>query len=147
MKFTKGSLWYEKQSDGTVHIGFTQAFITQAMEECFHVLPADYRNLFENKAALVIESNDGVKSLKSPVTGTIVEFNTKARNFPDRLTEDDVILKVRPQGVTIPTVAKTAPKKRTRTLDDLRRDYAQWNWGDEALQRILDVEARDNNGE
>jgi hypothetical protein len=142
MKSTKGNLWYEKQQDGVMNIGFTQTFIQQALNECFHILPADSRNVLENGALLVIETNDGVQSLKSPVTGTIVEFNTKARNFPDRIKEEDVILKVLPKGVVIPTVAKPAVKKapesppQVRTIAELREQYRDFAWTDDQLRVV-----------
>jgi glycine cleavage system H lipoate-binding protein len=115
MKSYKGNIWTDTKSDGMVDIGFTQMFIHQKMMECFHVLQADAVNLNEKGPMLVIETNDGLENLRSPVTGKIIFFNTKARNFPDQLTEDDVILSVLPKGVLLP---KTAKKEVKSAMDD-----------------------------
>lgn len=99
MKEYRDEFWYETNKDGTVSIGFTTDFIRKKMPECFHILQADTKNLKENDPMLVLETNDSLESIKSPVTGRVKWFNSNARNFPDQIKESDVILTVEPPGI------------------------------------------------
>lgn len=108
MKEFFGNVWTEAESDGHIRIGFSRRFIEDRLSECFHVMPADTKALRKGGPMLVIETNDGLESLKSPITGSILVFNEKARNFPDRLTEEDDILQVCPEGVSLPIYKETA---------------------------------------
>jgi len=141
MKKNIGFVWTEEKSDGRVNIGFTRAFIDSKLMECFACVQADAFNLFEGGPMLVIETNDGLESLKSPITGTITNFNAKARNFPDRLTEDDVILTVLPKGVVLPAKAKTKKVTLQETLE--RFPNAQGDW----LRVLNEVENRNREQE
>lgn len=109
MKEFTGDLWQEREPDGRIKIGFAKRYIDDVLGECFHVMQADTREVKKGGPLMVIETNDGLTSLKSPLTGTILNFNSKARNFPDRLSEDDVIMEVVPEGVKI--AAKEKVKK------------------------------------
>lgn len=91
MKQVSGNLWFTTEKDET-RIGFTRSFIAERLSECFHVLPADTKNVKEKGPLLVLETNDGLEPVCSPVTGRLTYFNEKARNFPDRLTEEDCIV-------------------------------------------------------
>jgi glycine cleavage system H lipoate-binding protein len=121
MKEYNGHLWTEPDKEGRVKIGFTKRFIEERLGECFHVMQADIKSVRKGSPMLVIETNDGLESLKSPLTGAILVFNAKARNFPDRLTEEDTILQVLPEGVTLPQ----AKKKQEKTVESVA-DRA-WN--------------------
>lgn len=101
MKIMRDQVWTEEVKSGELNVGFTQRFINDKLPECFHVLQADSTHLFEGSPMLVIETNDGLESIKSPITGTVIMFNAKARNFPDRITEEDVILTVVPKGIKV----------------------------------------------
>jgi glycine cleavage system H lipoate-binding protein len=100
--FVDGSTWTEPDDRGVIRIGFRQSYIEQVLGECFHVVQADTRKARKGCPLMVLETNDGTSRVRSPVTGTILTFSDKARNFPDRLTEDDVIVEVLPEGVTLP---------------------------------------------
>jgi glycine cleavage system H lipoate-binding protein len=113
MKEYSGGLWTETAPSGVVRLGFSKVFIEQKLGECFHVMQADSKNVKEGEPLLVLETNDGLESLKSPITGTILHFNSKARNFPDRLTEEDNILEVLPEGVKAPK-----PDKKEKIITD-----------------------------
>lgn len=112
MKQFNDNLWTEEQTSGAVFIGFTRRFIEEKLGECFHILQADSKKVKKGEPLLVIETNDGLENLKAPLSGTIIVFNDKARNFPDRLTEEDTILQVVPEGVTIPKSVKVAKPKQ-----------------------------------
>jgi len=111
MKTFSGNIWQETDKAGVVSIGLRQTYLEEKMQECFHILQADAINLKKGGPMMVIETNDGLESLKSPLTGRITFFNDKARNFPDRLVEDDVIFTVLPEGVKAVEVKRKAVTK------------------------------------
>lgn len=100
MKISYQDLWVEKKVDNKFEIGFTQECLENKLVECFHVLPADETKSKTNSPLLVLETNDGLQSIKAPINGKIIFFNDKARNFPDRLTTKDVILIVKSEEVS-----------------------------------------------
>lgn len=99
MKNFLDEIWWETNKDGTVSIGFTQSFIARKMAECFHVIPANTKRVEKDEPMLVLETNDALESVKAPVSGKVNHFASKARNFPDRLKESDVILTLMPPEV------------------------------------------------
>jgi glycine cleavage system H lipoate-binding protein len=96
MKEVRGAIWFQTSEDGTVTVGLTWDYIRQKLGECFHVMQADERQLIQNQPMLVLETNDGLETIKAPVSGTIVHFNWRARDFPDKLTEEETILIIKP---------------------------------------------------
>ena len=125
MKEFIGNIWTETEPAGTVRIGFSRGFIEQRLGECFHVMQADSKFLRKGSPLLVIETNDGLESLKSPISGTIMSFNPKARNFPDRLTEEDMILHVIPEGVKIVEKAKKPATAKPTAAEMLNMELFQ----------------------
>jgi len=129
MKQVQGDIWIDEQEDGTINIGFVQAFINRKMNECFHVLQADTRRVEQEGAMLVIETNDALESIKAPITGQVSYFNSKARNFPDRLTQEDIILTLVP-----PNVKK---KQEPEPVYAVQEEFAiGWNDLNENQQRL-----------
>lgn len=110
MKEFIGNIWTEAGADGRVRMGFSRRFIEERLGECFHVMQADIKSVKKGEPLLVIETNDGLESLKSPLSGNILVFNAKARNFPDRLVEEDCILEILPEGVKLPVKTKKVPE-------------------------------------
>lgn len=110
MKEFIGNIWTEAGSDGRVKMGFSRRFIEERLGECFHVMQADIKSVKKGEPLLVIETNDGLESLKSPLSGNILVFNAKARNFPDRLVEEDCILEILPEGMKLPVKEKAVKK-------------------------------------
>ena len=92
MKQFKDDIWIDEREDGTINIGFRQDFIDRKLMECFHIVQADSKQVQENGPMFVIETNNSLESVKAPCTGRIIAFNSKARNFPDKLNENDVIM-------------------------------------------------------
>jgi glycine cleavage system H lipoate-binding protein len=73
-------------------VGFEKDFLKQ-MEQCWHIMPAQARGVLKAKhPLLVVETNDEVISIPSPVEGIIEMFSDKARNFPEKITEKDTII-------------------------------------------------------
>lgn len=97
----EGNIWTEVDNRGVVKIGFSRDYIDQQLMECFHVVQADRSVARKGQPIMVLETNDGTARIKSPINGRILTFNDKARNFPDRLSEEDVIMEVLPEGVTL----------------------------------------------
>lgn len=106
-----GNIWTETDSRGVVKIGFSRTYIDQQLMECFHVMQADRSVARKGLPIMVLETNDGTARIKSPVSGRILTFNDKARNFPDRLSEEDVIMEVLPEGVKLEPTKKKVEYK------------------------------------
>lgn len=111
MKTDHNLVWSEVHEDKSITIGFTKKCIDELLPECFHVMQADSSAVRERGPMLVLETNDGLESIKSPFTGKISYFNSKARNYPDKLVETDTILTLIPPGVEKPKPVTAAKPK------------------------------------
>lgn len=110
MKITYDSFtWFEDDGKGTVSIGFTKNFIDDVLGECYHITQASMYLVTKGKPMLTIETNNGLKVIRSPLTGTVLNFNVEARDFPDRLTPEDVVVSLRPKGVKVAEEKKAEP--------------------------------------
>lgn len=116
-KVDHGLIWSEDHADKSITIGFTQRCITEKLQECFHVLPADASEVREKGPLLVLETNDGLQSIKTPVAGKVAYFNPKARNFPDKLTDSDTIVTLFPKGYVAPPKAAAQKKVVNNTVN------------------------------
>lgn len=99
----KQQLWFSKEGE-RVNVGFTDSFL-DVVREAWHVMPTTTGAVKEKSPLLSIETNDGLFSVPSPASGSIISFNDRARDFPDKLTENDVICVI--------GKPKTAAKKPT----------------------------------
>ncbi len=111
----KNQIWFEK--DGKViRLGLTRNFL-ETLTECWHILPSNMKQIKQKAPLLTIESNDGLISLLSPVTGNLYNWDNKAANFPEKLTEEDVIVTLTSEEIvskgTGPTLeAREAARQR-----------------------------------
>lgn len=96
---SQNQIWYEHQ-DNVVKVGFTKSFL-DSLQQCWHILPANLQRFREKSPLMVVETNDTLISIMSPVAANFSEWSDKAQNFPDQLTENDVVLQLR-QGVAAP---------------------------------------------
>lgn len=87
-----GNIWVLRNGEST-KIGFTRSFIN-SLNHCWHIMPGNVRQVKEKSPLLAIESHEGLISVPSPVTGNVVFWNDKASNFPEKLTEEDVIVEI-----------------------------------------------------
>ena len=112
-------IWVQ-EGKGTVDIGFTQLFIDRILGECYHITQASSVMMTKDRAMLTIETNEGLKVIRSPVTGTVSYFNTHARDFPDRLTEDSVVISIKPKTIVVGVEKKEVKKPSSHHvfLDD-----------------------------
>lgn len=114
---TDGKIWMEER-DGIAHIGLTRKFIDEKLGECFHMLPADAVRVVSKGPLLAVETNDGLESIRSPVEGRILFFNDKARNFPDKITEEDVLFRIE---VPVPKATKKAVAAKPTLAERLKQ--------------------------
>jgi glycine cleavage system H lipoate-binding protein len=121
---SKNQIWFEKQ-DQVTNIGFTRDFIN-SLDQCWHILPANMERFREKAPLLTVETNDALVSILSPVTGTFLEFTNKAQDFPNKLTEADVVIKVADRNV----VPQRPAAGLGRVPDEMRihveRGHADW---------------------
>lgn len=88
----KNQIWYETEN-GYTKIGFTQSFIDTALDQCWHILPSSTTKIERKSPLLVVETNEGLVTIMSPITGYYADFiGAKAQDFPDQLTEADVVV-------------------------------------------------------
>jgi len=86
----KNQIWYTEKGSQT-EIGFTADFLN-TVKEAWHVVPVSLKEKVKpTHPLLAVETNDALFTVFSPREGQITTFNSKAHNFPDQLTEDDVI--------------------------------------------------------
>jgi glycine cleavage system H lipoate-binding protein len=135
VKMVYGDIWAVTEPNGQVSIGFTQQFIEEKLNECFHVLPAETKKVGNKSPLMVLETNDGLQSIKSPVAGEVVFFSDKARNFPDRLKEDDIVITVFLEGKKKPAKSSTKRAAPARNINAVPienrvviRDFDFENW-------------------
>ncbi len=93
-------IWYVTKNN-KVTVGFMSDFLKK-MTDCWHISPVE-------SPLMVLEMGDELLSIMSPSKGLIESFNTKAQNFPEQLTEDDVICIINENGVK-PKPAPRAPQ-------------------------------------
>ena len=101
MKITSkdGKTWFEKKPT-SVEVGFTKEFLAE-LDTCWHMLPAAVRQtpIKEGQPLCSIETNDGLFSVPSPVSGIIAFFDNRAMNFPDKLTEETILCSLAEKAV------------------------------------------------
>lgn len=120
----QNQIWFEK--DGKiVRLGLTRNFL-ETLTECWHILPSNMKKIKQKAPLLTIESNDGLISLLSPVTGYLQNWDNKAANFPEKLTEADVIVTLTSEeAVAKPPQAQgwapITPEDRQAALQRLRQ--------------------------
>lgn len=91
-----GKLWFRTNANGHVEVGFTGEFLGE-LDGCWHMLPAagQKTEIKEQQPLVAVETNDGLFSLPSPVSGIITFFDNKAMNFPEKLDTDQVVCVVK----------------------------------------------------
>jgi glycine cleavage system H lipoate-binding protein len=112
-----GKLWY-REEDKKVSIGFMPGFLEQ-VRECWHVTPAALKRVNEKSPLLSVETDDALFSVHSPVSGEIYTFNDKASNFPDQLTEEDVVCVIGPERAKAASLKGRTLNWDVHLLDDL----------------------------
>lgn len=128
-------IWMNKKPNGQVDIGFQQKYISEHLQEAFHILPANHSKIESGTPMMVVESNDGLENIRSPFDGRFVNFSDKARNFPDRLKETDVVLTLwTEEGYqeNLKKVKKNPPKKvndENSVADRWAVDFDGMNFG------------------
>jgi|SRR5579859_4580903 len=128
MKTNYGDIWCETQPDGRMSIGFTKKCIEEKLCECFHVLPADISTAKLKQPLLVLETNDGVEAIPSPISGRIIIFSQKAKDFPDRMNEEDVVVSIEPPEVTARKLKEKRSAPRPTKIVDAENPFIIQDW-------------------
>ena len=125
-----GRTWFEHR-DGKTYVGFTKAFL-DSLDGCWHILPAAGKRVEvkENAPLCAVETNDGLFSVPSPVSGIISVFEHNAMNFPDKIKEGDhVATLVNPKEVVqeeeVPGQLRIDPAWQARIRENLANPNAQ----------------------
>lgn len=96
-------IWYKTDGD-TIRMGLTRSFLDQ-LDECWHILPPNGRIIKEKSPLFTIETNDSLVSVLSPVAGNFLSWNDRATNFPDKLTDMDVLIELSTKPVKVPVAS------------------------------------------
>lgn len=112
-------IWYEKNGD-VILMGLTRSFL-DTLDECLHIIPTSGVSVKEKSPLFTVETNDCLVSILSPVSGSFLSWNDRATNFPDKLTESDVIIRLSSKEVapapSPPEYVPTAPPPPRRLFD------------------------------
>jgi glycine cleavage system H lipoate-binding protein len=127
MKKYNDNIWTEETPQGCVNVGFTKQFIDDVLGECFHITQAHSYLVTQGKPMLTVETNCGLKVIRSPITGTIQSFSVEARDFPDRITENDVVVVLVPKDVKVAT--KAVKKEKIPSAAEINREVF-WRAGE-----------------
>lgn len=122
----RGPVWIRTNKDGTVSVGLTAQYIRDRACECFHIMQADTEEVWEGQPMLVMETNDGMETVKSPVTGRVLVFNDRARDFPDKLKEEESILTLLPKGVEVQKTKSKPSKTENNFEEQIAAQQQQW---------------------
>lgn len=133
-KVVHEKIWCETQ--GTVtKIGFNQSFL-DTLEECWHILPANLEKIKVKSPLCTVESNDSLISILSPIGGNFMTWNEKATNFPDKLTENDIVMELSSVAVENIALFETANGPAEGMFVRLGENAINQRWAiPEALQR------------
>lgn len=106
-RVVRDKIWYV--DDGKlVKIGFNRDFLVGLQAECWHIMPANTKSVKEKAPLVTVENNEEMYSIPSPVSGYVMEFSQKASNFPDKLVETDVVVKITREEIKKPVKAATS---------------------------------------
>ena len=119
-----GKLWVEKR-DKDLAIGFTASFLSE-LDGCWHMLPAagQKTEIKEKQPLVAVETNDGLFSLPSPVSGIIAFFDNKAMNFPEKLTDEDVVCTIK-DAEMVKAEEKEIQERHERAVQQLLAQQAE----------------------
>ena len=113
-----GKLWVE-QRDKHFAVGFTRQFLGE-LDGCWHMLPAASQKteIKEKQPLVAVETNDGLFSLPSPISGVIAFFDNKAMNFPEKLTDEDVVCTIK-DAEAVRAEEKDIQERHERAVEQL----------------------------
>ena len=88
LKYTRTHEWVKTQSDGTTTIGITEHAQSLLGDMVFVELP-EYNREFKQAAEMaVLESVKAAADVYAPISGKIVEINSKLQNQPELINKD-----------------------------------------------------------
>ncbi len=125
-------IWYVTKNN-KVTVGFMSDFLKK-MTDCWHISPVG-KSVDKESPLMVLEMGDELLSIMSPSKGLIESFNTKAQNFPEQLTEDDVICVINENGVKpkpVPRAPQAVPVNpfiRNGGVGMFSNTIVDWNEG------------------
>ncbi len=87
MKFTDSHEWIEMETDRIARIGIT-SYAQQELGDIVYVeLPKIDKIVNAKQEVAVLESTKAAADIYSPVTGTIIEVNTKLSSHPELVNQ------------------------------------------------------------
>jgi len=90
LSFVSSHEWIRNEGDGTVTVGVTDFAQEQLGDVVFVELPDVGTELVAEDEFGVIESVKAASDLVAPVSGTIIEVNSRLENEPELVTEDSM---------------------------------------------------------
>ncbi len=127
----KNQIWYTQDGE-VVKLGLTKSFI-DSLDQCWHILPANTEQVRKKSPLFVVETNDSMISIMSPLEGYVNMYNMDAQDFPDRLDENTVLMEL----VSNEPVRQVVPPDGLR-FDDFIRAPEPLVWGNAPQVAIMD---------
>jgi glycine cleavage system H protein len=87
MKFTDSHEWIEIESGNTARVGITTYAQKELGDIVYVELPIVQRQVNAKQEVSVLESTKAAADIYSPVTGTILEVNTKLSQAPELINQ------------------------------------------------------------
>ena len=87
MKFTDSHEWIEIETDEIARIGITTYAQKELGDIVYVELPIVQKQVNAKQEVAVLESTKAAADIYSPVSGTIVEINTKLNNTPELINQ------------------------------------------------------------
>ncbi len=88
LKYTKTHEWIKAESNDTIIVGITEHAQSLLGDMVYVELP-EYNRAFKQAAEMaVLESVKAAADVYSPVSGKIIEVNSKLQNQPDLINKD-----------------------------------------------------------
>ncbi len=87
MKFTDSHEWIERETDDVARMGITSYAQKELGDIVYVELPVVGRRVRARQEVAVLESTKAAADVYSPLTGTIVEVNTRLNDAPEQVNQ------------------------------------------------------------
>ena len=88
LKYTENHEWVKDNGDGTVTCGITDHAQHQLTDIVFVELPETGKTINKGEQIAVVESVKAVSDVYAPVSGEVIEVNSKLEDFPETLNKE-----------------------------------------------------------
>jgi len=102
LKYTKSHEWVKLEEDGTITIGITHHAQELLGDMVFVEIPQVGRQLKQGEECAVVESVKAAADVYAPITGEVIETNSKLESAPEKINQDTYsawLYKLKPSNI------------------------------------------------